>query len=284
MTEPLQPPGGPGIGMRAAPQSAQEVLRTGETARDVIDEIAAMLEQLPHTDIPVPRSEWTVGDHGAHLAFTNIGFGMFAMGLVYPYGDGTRTGLAEQNEMSLMGFSERGGPELAQHLVTAADNFLAQLDVRSPDQECFSPLGRMPLRTLTSYFLIHNLIHGCAISAGLNRPFPVKPEHIPSVWPVLVHAFPSFLNESAARAISGSIHLRIEGAPDRVAEMDGSQLTLLEKAGGPVDCEVDAEPIHFFLVATKLMTVEEAVELGKITVSGRDPALFARMMNALDVP
>ena len=160
---------------------ADDMLRVGETARGVVEEIASMLQGVEDTSIPVPRSEWTVGDHGAHLAYTNIGFGMFAMGLEYPFGDGTRAGLAEANESFLYGFDERGGPELAQHLRVGVKNFLAQVAVQPPDKECFSPLGRMPLSTLTSYFLIHNLMHGAAISAGLNRPFPARPEHMPIV-------------------------------------------------------------------------------------------------------
>jgi hypothetical protein len=271
-------PGIPGI------DPADEMLRTGELGGQVVEEIAGMLADLDDTSIPVPRSEWTVGDHGAHLAFTNIGFGMFAMGLEYPYADGTRAGFAEANEGSLFGFPERGGPELAQHLVTASQNFVAQLPGRSPDQDCFSPLGRMPLRTLASYFLIHNLMHGCAISSGLDRPFPVHPEHMPMVWPLMVHAFPNFVIENRIRGLSGTVHVDVKGVLEAVFEMDGSELRLVDSLTGQVDCHVEADPIHFFLVAMKLLTVEEAIELEQISVSGNNPGLFARMMDALDVP
>lgn len=283
MTDPFHAriAGGTGISDR---DPAEEMLRTGQMAREVIGEIAGMLRDLPNTDIPVPRSEWTVGEHGAHLAFTNIGFGMFAMGLEYPYADGTRAGFAEANEGSLYGFSERGGPELAQHLLTAADNFLAQLQVRSPDADSYSPLGRMPLKTLTSYFLIHNLMHGCAISSGLDRPFPAQAEHMPMIWPLLVHAFPNFVDEASMRGLSGCVHVNVKGVLEAVLEMDGSRLSLVDSPTRPVDCHVEADPIHFFLVMIKLLTVTEAVELEQISVSGSDPGLFARMMDAIDVP
>ncbi|MDQ4148477.1 MAG: DinB family protein [Actinomycetota bacterium] len=262
---------------------AEEMLRTGEVARDVVEEIAGMLEALPDTNIPVPRSEWTVGEHGAHLAFANIGFGMFAMGLEYPYGDGTKAGLSEANDAALYGFPERGGPELAQHLVTATDNFLAQLQVRSPDDECPSPLGRMPLRTLVSYYLIHNLMHGCAISAALEHPFPTRPEHLPLVWPLILHALPNWVNESS-KGISGCAQIEVGGVLGAAFEMEDSRLSILDAPTRPVDCYVEAEPIHFFLVMIKLLTVDEAVELGQMRVSGSDPGLFARIMNAIDVP
>jgi hypothetical protein len=276
-----------GAGRTAIPAlstGADDMLRVGETARGVVEEIASMLQGVEDTSIPVPRSEWTVGDHGAHLAYTNIGFGMFAMGLEYPYGDGTRAGLAEANESFLYGFDERGGPELAQHLRVGVKNFLAQVAVQPPDKECFSPLGRMPLSTLTSYFLIHNLMHGSAISAGLNRPFPARPEHMPMVWPLLVHAFPTFVTESSMRGLLGCVHVHVKGVLDAVFEMDGSRLVLLDAPTGSVDCYVEAEPVHYFLVMMKMLTVEEAVALEQISISGADPALFGRMMDAIDVP
>jgi hypothetical protein len=284
MTDVFQASSEARIGIPEVGGEADEMLRVGETAQDVIGEIAAMLEDLDDTNIPVPRSEWTVGDQGAHLAFSNIGFGMFAMGLEYPYADGTRAGFAEANESALWGFDERGGPELAQHLRVGAHNFLAQLKVQSPDRDCFSPVGRMPLFTLASYFLLHNLMHGSAISAGLNRPFPVQPHHIQMIWPYLVYSLPNFVVEGRIRELSGCVQVHVKGVQDVVLEMDGSRLTLLEAPTGTVDCVVEAEPVHLFLVMMKLFTVEEAVELEQMSISGTDPGLFARMMNAIDLP
>src|SRR5687767_1551974 len=163
----------------------EQISRNTEAAREVVLKVAGMLDGLADTSIPVPRSEWNVGEQGAHIAFANIGFGMFAMGLEYPYSDGTQAGLAEENEVSLIGFPERDGTALAQHLRTGVDNFVGAIKVGNPDQVVTTPLGRMPLGTLSSYFLIHNLMHGCAISSGLNRDFPFEPEHLPMLWPLI---------------------------------------------------------------------------------------------------
>ncbi len=262
----------------------EQVVRNIEATREVVTEVAGMLDGLPSTDIPVPRSEWTVGEHGAHIAFANIGFGMFAMGLDYPYGDGTRAGLAEANDTALTGFPERDGTALAQHLRTGVETFITAVKAGPPDQECPSPLGRMPMTTLTSYFLIHNLMHGCAISAGLNKDFPFKPEHLSLAWPLVVHAFPSFVNPSAASGVTGCVGINVQGAFDAAFQMESSQLMVLPAPNGPVDCFVEAEPTHFFLVMIKLLTVQEAIDLGHLTVSGANPDLFSRMMQAIDVP
>ena len=262
----------------------EQISRTTEAARKVVRKVADMLDGLPSTEIAVPRSEWTVGEQAAHIAFANIGFGMFAMGLEYPYGNGTRAGLAEANEISLLGFPERDGTALAEHLRTGVETFIAAVKAGTPDQECPSPLGRMPLATLTSYFLIHNLMHGCAVAAGLEEEFPFEPEHLALTWPLLVHALPSFVNRNAARGVTGCVRIAVPGAFEGAMQMESSQLTVLPAPTGPVDCEVEAEATHFFLVMIKILTVEEAIELGQMKVSGHDPDLFARMMHAIDVP
>lgn len=262
----------------------EEIRQITGAARKVVGEIAGMLEALSDTRIVVPRSEWTVGEQGAHLAFTNIGFGLFAMGLEYPYGDGTKGSLAEENETSLMGFSERGGPALAEQMKQATETFITMVEAAPPDRDCFSPLGRMPLGTLTSYFLVHNLMHGCAISSGLNHSFPFKPEHMPMVWPMVLNSFSGFVNKSACKGISGCVHLKVIGGFDSFFEMRNSELNVLDAPTGPVDCVVTAEPVHLFLTLIKMLSAAEGVELGELIVSGTDPGLFERIMNAVDVP
>ncbi len=266
-----------------SPFTPAEVDRNTEAAREVVLKIADMLDGLEDTDIPVPRSEWTVGEQGAHIAFTNIGFGMFAMGLEYPYGDGTKDGLAEANDIGLMSFPERDGTALAQHLRVGVHNFISAVSTSSVHQVCDSPLGAMPLGTLTSYFLIHNLMHGCAISFGLVEHFPFKAEHLEMVWPLVQHAFPNWVNPSTSEGVTGSAQV-VVGDFEAVFRMENSELSVLPGDATPVDCVVEAEPTHFFFVLVKILTVQEAIDLGHMKVSGTDPDLFARIMNALDVP
>ncbi len=264
--------------------NAEEVIRNTDAARQVVLKIAGMLDGLSDTAIPVPRSEWNVGEQGAHIAFANIGFGMFAMGLEYPYSDGTQAGLAEENEVSLIGFPERDGTVLAQHLRTGVENFVGSVRAGDPEQVVSTPLGKMPLGTLTSYFLIHNLMHGCAISSALNHDFPVEPEHLPMLWPLVVAKFNQFVNLRASRGVEGTVHVSVPGYLETTFKMENSYLTILPGAEGTADCRVEADPTHFFLVLIKLLSVPEAIDLGYVKTSGSNPFLFGRIMNAVDVP
>lgn len=262
----------------------EQVAQNSEAAREVVLKVADMLDGLADTAIPVPRSEWNVGEQGAHIAFANIGFSMFAMGLEYPYSDGTQAGLAEENEVSLIGFPERDGTALAQHLRTAVDNFIGAVKSGDPDQEVSTPLGKMPRGTLSSYFLIHNLMHGCAISSALNQDFPVRPEHLPMLWPLVTAKFNQFVNLRASRGVAGTAHVSVPGYLETTFRMEDSLLTILPGFQGTADCLVEADPTHFFLVIIKLLSVPEAIDLGYIKTSGANPFLFGRIMNAVDVP
>jgi hypothetical protein len=264
--------------------TADQADRNTEAARGVVLKIADMLDGLSDTSIPVPRSEWNVGEQGAHIAFANIGFSMFAMGLEYPYSDGTQGSLAEENEVSLIGFPERDGTALAQHLRTAVNNFIGAVKAGHPDQEVSTPLGKMPLGTLTSYFLIHNLMHGCAISSGLDKDFPFEPEHLPMLWPLITAKFNQFVNPSTSRGVEGTAHISVPGYLEATFTMHDGQLTIRPGLVGAADCRVEAEPTHFFLVLIKLLSVPEAIDLGHVKTSGANPFLFGRMMNAIDVP
>ncbi|MEX2586778.1 MAG: hypothetical protein WD602_02120 [Actinomycetota bacterium] len=253
-------------------------------ARKVIEHTAAILDGLADTAVMVPRSEWSVGEHGAHIAFTNIGFGMFALGVDYPYGDGTAAGLAEANEVSLAGFPERDGTALAEQLRQGMETFAQVAGNAAVDQLCPSPLGTMPLGVLSSYFLTHNLMHACAISAGLNRDFPVHADHLPLVWPMAIHTLPNFVNATAMQGVSGCVRLSSAGGFEAIMEVQDGQLSILPAPTGEVDCYVEGDPVHLFLVLIKMLTADEAVDLGHLEVSGSQPELFARVMSALELP
>lgn len=261
-----------------------DIERNLAAAHQVVERMAGMLEGLSDTSVMVPRSEWSVGEHGAHIAFTNIGFGMFAMGAEYPYGDGTQAGLAEANDVSLIGFPERDGTALAQHLRQGVETFARVAGATPANQQCPSPLGTMPLGVLTSYFLIHNLMHSCAISAGLNRDFPVEAAHLPLVWPMLIHTLPNFFDAGVAPGTSGCVRLSSEGGFEATLEVRDGQLSAPPAPTGDVDCYVEGDPVHLFLVLIKMLTVEEATDLGHLKVSGNQPGLFAQVMRALELP
>src|SRR5437899_361284 len=143
--------------MGAMVASLIEVQQAGET---IAGRNADMVRSLSDLNIPIPHSEWTVGEAAAHLAFTTIGMAMMARGMEIPYGDGTREGLALANEVALEGFTERDGAVLAQRMMDATAMLFAEATVQPPDRICTTPMGTMPIEGLTSYHIVHHSMHG----------------------------------------------------------------------------------------------------------------------------
>ncbi|MGQ0678106.1 MAG: SCP2 sterol-binding domain-containing protein [Actinomycetota bacterium] len=269
----------------AALAGGGEVALIAQSSLDVVEQLSGMIEQLADTSLPIPRSEWTVGETGAHLAYAAIGFSLFARGLVYPHGDGTPQSLAEANEVGLMSFSERNGAKLAGHLREGTRNFLKEVAVRPPDQICYSPVGELPLGTLSAYFLAHNLMHGCAVTAALSRDFLFRPEYLAQAWPFFCYAFRGPLVQSAAFAGKNEcVQFQIADAFDFALSFKDGGTSVDPVPSQPADCVIELDALHFFLIFIKLLSVREVVNLGRATISGADPDLAYRFMDYFYVP
>lgn len=251
----------------------------------VASRIAAMLRSGVDPSLPLPRSEWTVGEAAAHLAFTTLGLGMMARGLVIPYGDGTPEGLAEANDVALLGFSERNLDALAADLVTNTGIVFDEAAAAPAGQICMTPMGQVGLDGLTGYVLTHQAMHGSAIAAALGAPMPFDAEHVEHMWPFIHHV----LDEIAAPpsrtgGLTATFSLRFT---DRfgfaVIARDGVLAAELAPEG-PVDCEISGDGQWLFLVLVKILTAGEAVAEGKIRLSGPRAELGLSLMDFFAIP
>ena len=243
-----------------------------------------MIRDLPDRAIPIPRSEWTVCDAAAHLAFTNLGLAMMARGLEIPYGDGTREGLAEANEVALEGFGERDASVLAQRIVAGAHMVFAEAAVQPPDRVCFTPMGPMNIDGLTSYLLVHQAMHGSAIATALQAPWPFDPDHVELMWPFIAHVVPRVVRSEAAAGLTACFELQF-GENFGVAVMfDEGELTIARSPSRPVDCRLSADPQTLFLVLVKILPTGEAVERGDLTISGPRAELGTMLIDLFNIP
>jgi uncharacterized protein (TIGR03083 family) len=258
--------------------------RLSAAALRVVERIAGMVRDLSHTDIPIPRSEWTVGETAAHLAFTNIGLAIMARGLFIPYADGTREGFAAANADSLEGYSDRDGAVLAGRIVDGMRAFVAEAAAQPPGELYQTPMGTMDMDTFASYALTHNLMHGCAIADGVGAPYPFEPDLVPMVWPFLGHAIPLMVDRGAAGGLDATIELRSNHRFSRTLVFGGGKVTVGGTAPGPVDCSITADPLTLFLVIVKLVSVADAIDRGSLTISGPRPELGPMLPSFYEMP
>lgn len=246
--------------------------------------IAAMLRNGVPADRPLPRSEWTVGDAAAHLAFTTLGLAMMARGLAIPYGDGTREGLAEANEVALLGFSERDLEVLASELVTNTGMVFDEADVAPPDRVCPTPMGSVPVDGLVGYVLTHQAMHGSAIAAATGDPLPFDPEHLQFMWPFIRHVLHQIVVPERVAMLNAGFELRFTEDFGFGVSVEGGHLLVERQPSGPVDCEISGDPHTLFLVLVKLLSAEEALQQGTLHLRGPRAELGLQLMDLFNIP
>lgn len=255
-----------------------------QAAETIVGRVAAMVRDLRDVNLPIPNSEWTVGEAAAHLAFTTLGMAMMARGLEIPYGDGTRAGLAEANAVSLEGFTERDGAILADRMVAGARMVFEEAKVQPPDLIVVTPMGSMPVWTLTSYLVVHASMHGSAIAAALKAPWPFDGEHLPVMWPFIEHVMPRIVDRAAAAGVTACYELRFGDDLDCAVMIDNGVLTAALQPSRPPDCVISGDAQTLFVVLVKVLGMATAVDAGDLTLSGPNPDLGLRLPDFFNMP
>jgi len=261
-----------------------DVTAVQEAAETIAGRVAAMVRNLPDVNIPIPHSEWRVSEAAAHLAYANLGMAMMARGLEIPHGDGTREGLAVANAVALEGFTERDGAVLADRMVAAARMVFDEARVQPPDRICPTPMGQMPVGTLTSYLAVHEAMHGSAIATAAGAPWPFDPEHVPLMWPFISYVLPRVTDPVQMAGLTACFELRF-GDVFTCALMidDGTAMPALTPSRPP-DCIVSGDAQSLFLVIVKIFTMQDAVDAGDIALSGPRADLGLRLPDFFNIP
>ena len=265
----------------------ETVLQLGDIRRAGLaqaERIAAMVQGLDDLDIKIPRSDWTVAEAAAHLAFTTLGLAMMTRGLAIPYGDGTREGLAEANAWSLEGFSERDGAELARQIVEHTRMVFDEAAVQPPDRICPTPMGEVPVDGLIGYVLTHQAMHGSAIATALDAPPPFAAEDLEGMWPFLHHVLPRVLVPSAVGGLTAGIELAFGEAFGLVLTFDQGELSVERSSTRPPDCRISGDAHTMFLVLVKILDLEEELAQGSVQASGPKADLARRVAGFFNIP
>lgn len=275
--------------MKKAPPAplAPDHASTKAAVREVAAGIVAILQDAKDTSTPLRRSEWTVGEAAAHLAETQRLFAeTVRTGIPSPYGDGSSTikSFASVNLGQLTRFTERDGPTLAGLIDEETQNYLVATAPCSDDRRFRTHFGDMDVATMTSYMLVHLLMHGCPMAWALRRPPPIAPAHFELTIPFLAHVVPWIYNRDAGRGLRASLEVRIRRGPRFAIVFDDSVASVHEPAPTPADCYVSADPVAFCLVAYGVVPPWGAIGRGKMLAWGRKPWLALRLKTLIPNP
>ncbi|NLU75574.1 maleylpyruvate isomerase family mycothiol-dependent enzyme [Streptomyces sp. HNM0575] len=257
----------------------------GDAIRDTAEEIAALLRGTDDTSIPVPASEWTVGEAAAHLAQANKLIADIAAGQKPVHGDGTAQSLAAANERALAEFEERGAVPLAGMIVEQADAFLdAVAQPAGEDAPLFTPLGPMGRPELGPYLLTHMLGHGYDLARALGRPHMINRARVELTLPFLIAAMPRVTNPAVTTGMTARYTIRLwGGARFGVTLTDGAMDASPRPPSRP-DCTILTEPVDFLLMALGRRGPWAAMARGHVLTWGRKPWLAPRFPNLFTAP
>ncbi|MFD9096658.1 maleylpyruvate isomerase family mycothiol-dependent enzyme [Streptomyces collinus] len=260
----------------------------GQAIRGTAGDIAALLRGARDTAVPVPGSEWTVGEAAAHLALANELMADLAGGKERPYGDGTPQSLAGANERSLADFTERRAEPLATMITEQAEAFLDAMARPAADGveggTPTSPLGPMGRDVLASYLLTHMLGHGYDLARALGRPHMIDRARVDLCMPFMRAVMPRVADASATAGLTARYTIRLRGGETfGVSLADG---TVRVTAGPPdgSDCTILIEPTAFLLVALGRREPWGAIARGQIVAWGRRPWLAPRFPTLFKAP
>ncbi|MGW0765384.1 maleylpyruvate isomerase family mycothiol-dependent enzyme [Streptomyces sp. NPDC002676] len=258
----------------------------GQAIRDTAEEIATLVRSASDTALPVPGSEWTVGEAAAHLAIANELMADLAAGRERPYGDGTPQSLAGANAESLSVFGERRAEPLAKMITEQAEAFLDALSRPAVDGPApATPLGVMNRSVLASYLLTHMLGHGYDLARALKRPHMVDRARAGLCMPFMLSVMPRVADPAATAGLTARYRIRLRGGEAfGVSLTDGAvQVT----PGAPpqrADCTILLDPVAFLLIALGRLNPWRAIAQGQVLAWGPRPWLAPRFPTLFTAP
>ncbi|MFB6875130.1 maleylpyruvate isomerase family mycothiol-dependent enzyme [Streptomyces sp. NPDC056323] len=264
----------------------------GDALRSTAEEIAAVVRGFADTGVPVPRSEWTVGEAAAHLVQANELMADLAAGRERRYGDGTPQSLAAANERALAEFDERAAEPLAEMIVAHTDAYLAALERCATDGTgadaaagtVTTPLGPMSRAVLGSYLLTHMLGHGYDLARAGGRRHMVDRTRVELSLPFLIAAMPRVTDATTTAGLTAGYAIRLWGGARFGATFTDGAVTVTPRPPARPDCTILIEPVTFFLMALGRVDPWGAMARGRVFAWGRKPWLAPRFPGLFKAP
>jgi hypothetical protein len=248
-----------------------------ERAVVIAGRIGDLLRPLQDTSKPVPNTQWTIGETGAHLAFAKDLMARMVMGEALTYSDGTREGLAAANMESLGGFTERNGAALAEMIEASVDAFFRTAEALPEGSRRASPLGPLPVEVYSSYVLSHLLMHGESMARALGKPSIMDRESVLAAMPFIIFAMERFVDPRTTRDLTAAFALHLRGE-DRTyyITFDRGEPRFTSEKVRRVDCHISADPVALLKVGFRIIRQWGPIATFKLTTWGPKPWLAFR--------
>jgi len=236
------------------------------------DLFAGMIRPLADTGMLVPESDWTVGEHAAHLVSAQRGFTDMVEGGRIDY---------RGNAHMLACFQERGGATLADAMIDSTRDFLKAAADNAGFTRSHPGFSPRTMTQWTSYSLCHILMHAAPVARALGLPSPIATCHLSFALPFFQVVMPAILDRSEAAGICGTLAIEPTDGPSFSLGFNDGELVVEPSVPTSADCYVKASSSTVFSVSMGLEPQSSAIERGDWVISGPSPELgeaFKRLL------
>ncbi|MDQ4145954.1 MAG: DinB family protein [Actinomycetota bacterium] len=232
-----------------------------------------MVRSLPDTNIPIPRSKWTVGDAAAHIAATQALYKEGLEGAKSPYGDGRLERFAPVNVHQLQHFPERNARVLAELIEQRTERLLETAAKHQENLVIDYHFGPMDLTEWLSYCLTHLLMHGCAMAYALKQKLPIEPHHVELTLPFMKAVIPRVFDETKAGNMRATFEFRFTRDVRLWVTIDRGKAVVENERPRRISCHIGGSRVAMFLVLLGIRSQWPMIAQGKLLAWGRRPWL-----------
>jgi uncharacterized protein (TIGR03083 family) len=264
----------------------------GHTGEETLDTLRAFgrrfTDMVAGLDpgLPVPDSDWTVGDTVAHVAAGVDAYARYLAGDATPLVDLSDIpggSIAVSNARWLADHDARDPTALTATIQTRLDDLVDLAGAMGLDDPVPWHGVDVPLRTLLATSTAEIAMHGRDIARAVDRPWPLSRREavlmVSGVSPLL----PALVNPETTQSLEALVLVRVRGGPELPFAFDHGQLTLAADGKHP-DATVSADAVAFLLVAYGRESQWPAIATGKLLAWGRRPWLALRLTSYLVRP
>jgi hypothetical protein len=185
-------------------------------ARRILHELTprtiALIGSMTDLGIPIPGSEWTVGEAAAHVAVGAELYAQYAQGMERP-ASMDRADLAESRRHKRAELMTRGTRQLGADLQLGIETFLAATKDRAAEDLLPWHEGALPCITMTGLLIGEQLLHGYDIAQALGVEWPIGEQPDRLTVQALLPLLPGLVDGEAATTINAAYELAIDGGP-----------------------------------------------------------------------
>lgn len=243
----------------------------------------ALVASIPDLDVPMPRSEWTVGEAAAHLVFGAVDYSEHARGVKECYSIDPTGRVGDRHSLAAM--VQRDGHKLDAELQLGIGAFLDAIGGRAGGDLLPWHGGRsLPCATMTCLLIGEQLLHGYDIAQTLGAEWPIETEPARLAVQAVLPLLPALVDSEAATGVDATYELAVHGGPRVIARFRGGTGSIDPPEHGPIDCHLSGDPVTWLLALYGRVGWEELLRAGRVTVTDGDAALGAGFKRLLRNP